>query len=489
MWEIIVLSLYSLSVFFITLFSVGQLSLLILYFRNRDKKYIPLTEFELPLVTIQLPLYNERYVIERLLNAISLIDYPKEKLEIQILDDSTDDSSSICTTKREELQKAGFNVQYLHRNNRLGYKAGALEEGLLKARGEYIAIFDADFIPQPDFLMRTIPYFTTEQTGLVQTRWGHINASKSWLTRVQELGLNGHFLIDQEGRNKSGMFMSFNGTAGVWRKSCIIDAGGWQFDTLTEDLDLSYRAQMKGWQLRYCPEIVTPAELPFLLSAVQTQQFRWIKGGIETSRKILGKLWACKLPLSVKIFGSFHLLSNYIYLFILLSSILSVPAMFVKNLSPQYGLFFQLSTIFFLVFLINFAYCFTTIRIEEKSFSRAFLQIIQVFPMAILISLGMSYHNSTAIFQGISGKKTAFVRTPKFKMGGSEITGITAYHEGESLIKRLPEMLLFLYFFFAVAAGIYFRDIGFIPYHLVMLSGFGVILYYAYVQARFKEEG
>lgn len=489
MWEIIVLSLYSLSVFFIILFSIGQLSLLILYFRNRRKINTPLTHFKLPQVTIQLPLYNERYVIQRLLNAIALIDYPKEKLEIQILDDSTDESSNICKKKAAELIKEGFNIQYIHRHNRLGYKAGALQHGLLQASGEYIAIFDADFIPGPDFLMRTLPYFANDRIGLVQTRWGHINASQSWLTRVQELGLNGHFLIDQESRSKSGMFMSFNGTAGVWRKNCVIDAGGWQFDTLTEDLDLSYRAQMKGWKLRYCSEIVTPAELPFLLNAVQTQQFRWIKGGIETSRKILGKLWACKLPLPVKIFGSFHLLSNYIYLFILLNSILSVPAMFVKNLSPQFELYFQLSTVFFLVFLINFSYCFTTIRIEEKSFSRAFLQIIQVFPMAILISLGMSYHNSTAIFQGITGKKTAFVRTPKFKISGSEISGTPAYHEGGNLIKRLPEMLLFLYFFFAVAAGIYFRDLGFIPYHLVMLLGFGLILYYAYVQARFKGEG
>lgn len=489
MWEIAVLSLYSLSGFFIILFSIGQLALLILFFRNRDKIHSPLSDFELPLITIQLPVFNERYVVERLLDAVARMDYPKEKLEIQVLDDSTDETQAICKSKVDALKKQGFNINYRHRDSRYGYKAGALQEGLLSASGEFLAIFDADFVPGPDFLKKTLPYFTNKKTGLVQTRWGHINGSQSWLTRVQELGLNGHFIIDQEGRNKSGMFMNFNGTAGVWRKSCIVDAGGWQFDTLTEDLDLSYRAQMRGWKLHYCPEVITPAELPFLLNSVRTQQFRWIKGGIETSKKILGNLWRCELPLPVKIFGSFHLLSNYVYLFILISSILSVPVMFVRNLSPQFDLFFKLNALISAIFIINFFYCFTTIRVEKKAFGESMLEVARVFPMAVLISLGMSYHNSTAIFQGIVGKKTAFIRTPKFKIGAkSQIIGSSNYHPERKLMRELPEILLFFYFSFAVAAGVYFQDIGFLPYHLIMLSGFGVILYYSFIQSRIKAE-
>ena len=274
MWETIVLILYSVSMFFIALFSLGQLGLLILFLRNRKKKHAPLEHISLPQVTVQLPIYNERYVVKELLLAVAALNYPKEKLQIQVLDDSTDETRDICRRQVDLLSSRGFNIEYRHRHKRVGYKAGALQEGLRSAQGEFITIFDADFVPEPDFLVKTLPYFNNADTGLVQTRWGHINASQSWLTRVQELGLNGHFIIDQEGRDKSGLFINFNGTAGIWRKSCILDAGGWHYDTLTEDLDLSYRAQLKGWKLHYCADIVTPAELPFLLSSLRTQQFR-----------------------------------------------------------------------------------------------------------------------------------------------------------------------------------------------------------------------
>ncbi|HUH33122.1 MAG TPA: glycosyltransferase [Daejeonella sp.] len=482
MWEIIVLVLYSASVFFIILFSIGQLSLLFLFIRHKGKRHQPLTLFEFPLVTIQLPVYNERYVIERLLRSVAMLNYPKEKMEIQILDDSTDETSDICQREADKLTRQGFNVRYMHRSSRKGFKAGALQDGLLESCGEFLVIFDADFIPDPDFLTKTLPYFTTQNIGLVQTRWGHINASQSWLTRVQELGLNGHFIIDQQGRDKSGLFINFNGTAGIWRKSCIVDAGGWQFDTLTEDLDLSYRAQMRGWKLNYCPDIITPAELPFLLNSLRNQQFRWIKGGIETSIKILGKLWTCNVSVPIKLFGSFHLLSNYVYLFILLSSILSVPAMFIKNTSPQFDLYFKLNSLFFSVFIINFLYCFVTVWVEKKGIGESIREMASVFPMAILISLGMSYHNSTAIYQGVVGKKTSFVRTPKFKAGTPEQISGSNYNLEKNIFRDLPEILLFIYFSFAVAAGVYFRDIGFLTYHLILVSSFGVILYFAFLE-------
>lgn len=484
MWQISILILYSVSVFFVILFSFGQLALLILFFSNKKKKTDVLPTRIFPPVTIQLPLYNERHVIERLLDAIALIDYPRNKLQIQVLDDSTDDTRLLCLKKIKILKKQGLNISHIGRSKRLGYKAGALQNGLLKANGEFIAIFDADFIPGPDFLIRVLPYFTQANIGLVQTRWGHLNAKQSWLTRVQELALNGHFMIDQQARHQAGLFINFNGTAGIWRKSCIVDAGGWHDDTLTEDLDLSYRAQLRGWKLCYCPEVITPAELPFLLNTIRTQQFRWIKGGIETSKKIIGQLWQRKLTFPVKVFGSFHLLSNYIYLFILLSSILSVPAMFIKNLTPQFQFFFKLYVFFFPVFLINLVYCFTTIWYEKKKINAALAQLLQVFPMAILVSLGMSYHNSTAIFQGIIGKKTPFIRTPKFKsQQGEETVLSSSYYIKKSFLQELPEIILFFYFLFAVAAGIYFRDFSFLPYHFILMGSFGLILYYALVQS------
>ena len=484
MWEIIILILYSVSMFFIVLFSIGQLGLLVMFLRNRNNSHTPLQDIPLPNVTVQLPVYNERLVVRSLLRAIGRLDYPKEKLQIQILDDSTDETRDICRKYADILTLEGFNTQYLHRDVREGYKAGALQEGLKSAEGEFIAIFDADFIPAPDFLIKTLPYFASSDTGLVQTRWGHINPSQSWLTRVQELGLNGHFLIDQEGRDKSGLFINFNGTAGIWRKSCILDSGGWQYDTLTEDLDLSYRAQLKGWKLRYCADIVTPAELPCLLSSLRTQQFRWIKGGIETSRKLIFQLWQCRLALTVKIFGSFHLLSNYVYLFIFTSSILSVPVMFIKHTTPGWELFFTLNSLFFIVFLINFGYCFTTIWITRNAFNESLREAAALFPMAMLFSLGMSYHNSKAIIEGVRGKKTAFVRTPKFQASSGSDTGHPVYYDAEtSVSNELPQIILFLYFLFAVVAGIYFRDMAFVPYHLIMLSGFGVILYYAFQQS------
>jgi cellulose synthase/poly-beta-1,6-N-acetylglucosamine synthase-like glycosyltransferase len=309
-----IIIIYSFFFFFIILFSLGQLALLITFLTYRNKENHKITLNTYPNITIQLPIYNERYVIERLLDSISKLNYPKNKLEIQVLDDSDDDTSIIVEQKVKKLIALGFTIAQIKRKNRIGFKAGALQNGLIQAASEFIVIFDADFVPDPDFLINTLPYFSNDKIGMVQTRWGHINPRESWLTRAQEVGLNSHFIIDQDGRAKGDFFISFNGTAGVWRKACIEDAGGWEADTLTEDLDLSYRAQMKSWKFKYCPEIISPAELPNLLSALRSQQYRWIKGGVETSIKLIAKLWNCDLPLSIKLFGSLQLLNNYIYL-------------------------------------------------------------------------------------------------------------------------------------------------------------------------------
>jgi cellulose synthase/poly-beta-1,6-N-acetylglucosamine synthase-like glycosyltransferase len=471
--------LYYFFFFFIILFSIGQLALLITFLFNR-KKEKPLNKtFELPTLTIQLPIYNERFVIERLLDSVEQLNYPKNLLEIQLLDDSTDDTSKIAAKRVEELKTLGFNILHIRRSYREGYKAGALQNGLIISKGDYLAIFDADFVPYPNFLIDTLPYFSDNKTGMVQTRWGHLNAMESLLTRAQATGLNNHFLIDQDGRNKGGYFINFNGTAGIWKKECIIDAGGWTSDTLTEDLDLSYRAQIRGWKFNYCPNIIIPAELPDQISAVRTQQFRWTKGGVETSKKLFAKLWQAELSLAVKLFGSFHLLNSYIYAFVFLSALISVPLMFVKNTSTEFNQLFKWNAIILTVMLINFLYCFTAIMVDKKKFMAALIEVIYAFPVAMVLSLGMSYHNTRAIFEGIIGKKTAFIRTPKLSGSG----GINPYLKTPGYKKYIPEFLLFLYFLFAAGSGIYFKDFGFMIYHVLMLSGFGFVLWSAWSES------
>jgi len=478
MLELSIILIYCFFFFFIILFSIGQLALLISFSLHRKRENSSIEWEHLPLITVQLPIYNEKFVIERLLDSVSRLDYPRNNLEIQVLDDSTDDTSLIVENKIKALRAIGLNILHIRRENRQGFKAGALQNGLESASGEYLAIFDADFIPESDFLLRTIRYFSHDQIGMVQTRWGHINPKQSWLTRVQEIGLNGHFTIDQTGRNTSGYFINFNGTAGIWRKACIIDAGGWQCDTLTEDLDISYRAQMKGWKFRYQQGIITPAELPEQLSAVRSQQFRWTKGGVETSKKLLVKLWKGKFLLKIKLFGSFHLLNNYIYAFILLSALASVPLMFVKNTSNEFAHFFRWNTVLIVVVLINFLYCYISILIDNKKKTSALKESLTVFPIAIIISLGLSYHNTRAILQGITGRKSIFERTPKFNKSAA----INPYSQKQQFVEYLPEALLFGFFLFAVFWGIYFKDPGFLFYHTLMLAGFGTILYMAYTE-------
>jgi hypothetical protein len=471
-----IILIYSFFFLFIILFSLGQLALIITFLNYRNKENHKITLNTYPNITIQLPIYNERFVIERLLDSISNLNYPKKKIEIQVLDDSDDDTSILVEQKVEKLISLGFTISQIKRKNRIGFKAGALQNGLIQAESEFILIFDADFIPEPDFLINTLPYFSNDKIGMVQTRWGHINPRESWLTRAQEIGLNCHFIIDQGGRAKGGFFISFNGTAGIWRKACIEDAGGWEADTLTEDLDLSYRAQMKSWQFKYCPEIISPAELPNVLSAVRSQQFRWIKGGVETSKKLIARLWNCNLPISVKLFGSLQLLNNYIYAFILLTGLLSVPLMLLKNKSMEFDLFFNWSGMLISVVIINFFYCFTAILIDKKNIIVSIKEILSAFPIAIIVSMGMSYHNSIAVLKGIQGQKTAFIRTPKF----SEAQRENSYLKSQKNRQYLPEFLLFIYFLLAVIAELYFKDFGFLIYHLLMLSGFGFILYCAY---------
>jgi len=319
------------------MYAIAQLNLLFNYLKARKKednavKFDFNDPSEIPFVTIQLPVYNELYVMERLLKNISKLEYPREKLEIQVLDDSTDESLVTTAEQIKIIQEKGIDIQHIRRSNRKGFKAGALKEGLKTAKGEFIAIFDADFLPKSNWLYQTVPYFKNPKIGVVQTRWGHINRNYSTLTKIQAFALDAHFTLEQVGRNSEGHFINFNGTAGVWRKECIYDAGNWEGDTLTEDLDLSYRAQLKNWKFKYLVNVETPAELPVVISAARSQQFRWNKGGAENFQKMMRRVISSEnIPIRTKVHSLLHLLNSSMFTCILLVAVLSIPMLYIKN--------------------------------------------------------------------------------------------------------------------------------------------------------------
>ena len=335
--DLAIIIIYTLALLLIFFYSISQLQLLLNYLKAKkqvdaSEKFNLKDPSETPFVTIQLPLYNELYVVERLLKNIAKMDYPREKLEIQVLDDSTDESVEKIKSLVNQLQTTGLDIQHITRKDRSGFKAGALKEGLEIAKGEFIAIFDSDFLPKKDWLLQTVPYFKDPEIGVVQTRWGHINRDYSLLTKIQAFALDFHFILEQTGRNFGRHFINFNGTAGIWRKECILDAGNWSGDTLTEDLDLSYRAQLKHWKFKYLEDVETPAELPVAISAARSQQFRWNKGAAENFKKNFKKLLKDKtVPFGTKFHAFFHLLNSSMFLIILVLAVLSIPVLFIKN--------------------------------------------------------------------------------------------------------------------------------------------------------------
>ena len=373
--------------------------IMIYYYLKFRKKSSPLAAglSEYPVVTIQLPVFNELYVVNRLIDASCAIIYPKDKLEVQVLDDSTDQTVDVVAACVEKYRSQGFDIKHVRRSNRSGFKAGALKEGLTIARGEFVAIFDADFVPRPNFLLKTIPHFFADpKVGMVQTRWEHLNFDYSLLTRTQAMALDGHFVIEQAVRNKVGFFINFNGTAGVWRKTCIRDAGDWQADTLTEDLDLSYRAQLRGWKFKYLNDVTSPAELPSEINALKSQQFRWTKGAIETARKMLPLVWRSTIPLKVKVHATFHLTNNLVFPFILLAGILNVPLVFIKH-TGLYNTYFDFMSIFVFAFIGSFLfYLFSQRDVYEDWERRLFL-----FPVFMAGSMGFAVNNSKAVLEGL----------------------------------------------------------------------------------------
>ncbi len=458
------------------------------YKRKSETTQHPVLNIEqpqnVPFVTVQLPVYNEYYVVERLIDAVASLHYPKERLEIQVLDDSTDDTYDIIKRKVKEIQQSEINIKHLYRNDRIGYKAGALQYGLNQAEGEFIAIFDADFVPEPDFLINTLPQFDNEQVGMVQTRWGHINENYSLLTRMQAFGLNAHFKIEQTGRYHGGRFLNFNGTGGVWRKSCIEDAGGWQHDTIAEDLDLSYRAQLKGWKFVYLDHVEAPAELPVVISGLKSQQFRWTKGGAENFRKLSSKIISAKeFSLKTRLFALSHLMNNSLFIMIFLAGFLSVPALFIKNIHTHYKIIFNMGTVFLFATLIFSWFYWNAYQYTKKKKIFKPLAFIYDFILFLSFSMGLSLHNTVAVIEGYTGRKSSFIRTPKYNISsGKQNKTITRYLTPKINWTTWAEGILTFYFLAGIITGIRLNDFALFPFHTMFAFGFGMIFYYSIEQ-------
>ena len=474
--ELTITILYTLSLLYLFLFSLGQLHLTHIYLkRKKNKKTEPVSiKFE-PLVTIQLPVYNEKYVVERLIEAVSKVDYPPEKLEIQILDDSTDETSGIIYQKLEWLKNLGLDVKHIHRSNRDGFKAGALKAGLHTAQGEFIVIFDSDFIPDENFLKKTLSYFADPAIGVVQTRWGHINKNYSLITQLQAFGLDAHFSIEQSARNEVGSFINFNGTCGVWRKSCIVDAGGWSADTLTEDLDLSYRAQLKGWKFKYLEDVVTPGELPVLMPVIKLQQYRWNKGAAETARKIMGKVMHSNLSVIHKVHAFLHLCNSSVFVALFLAAFLSIPMLYFKNSYPGISALFNFGSILLLGFLSVAIFYWTA---TQRFYPNANKKFFILFPAFLIVSMGLSLHNSIAVIEGWLGIKTPFIRTPKFNIVRKQDAWINnTYLKPNLNLITLLEGFLCVYFIFGIIKGIQIHDNTLLLFHAMLALGFGSVFF------------
>lgn len=475
--ESLILSAYIISLTILFFFGSHGFNMIYYYFKTFNKRTEDLDEKdfiidEYPVVTVQIPLYNEQYVITRLIDSVLRLDYPKDKLEIQILDDSTDETTQIIDNHIKKYREQGFDIAHIHRTNREGYKAGALKIGLETAKGEFVAVFDADFIPRKKFLKRTIPYFSKDKMlGLVQTRWEHLNREYSLMTKTQAIALDGHFVIEQAVRNRAGFFINFNGTGGVWRKECIFDAGNWEADTLTEDLDLSYRAQMKGWKFRYLVNFTSPAELPSDIGALKSQQFRWTKGAIETAKKIYPQVLRSDMSFKLKFQSFIHLYCNLAYPFILLAAILNLPVMLIK-LSGAYDGVFKFMSVFIFAFISSFLFYLYS----QKDVYPDWQKRIIYFPVFLAGSMGFSVNNTKAVFEGLLDKKSEFVRTPKYQIMDKKDSWKGKNYVNKKLsFTTYIEAFLAVYCFAGVIIAIATAQVAAIPFQLMFCGGFTTV--------------
>ena len=444
--------------------------LLYLFYRHAPKRPRPPATLEpLPPLTVQLPIYNERYVVDRLIRAACALDYPADRLEIQILDDSTDDTTRIAAEVAEEMRRLGHDVRHLRRGHRRGFKAGALAEGLAQARGELVAVFDADFVPAPSFLLDLVHYFSDPRVGMVQARWGHLNREYSVLTRIQSIFLDGHFVIEHAARHRAGRFFNFNGTAGIWRRACIESAGGWQSDTLTEDLDLSYRGQLEGWEFVFLPEVVAPAELPADMDSFKTQQHRWTLGSIQTGVKILPRLLRARLPLKVKMEAMFHLTNNSAYALMVLLAILIVPAVVARRaLGLDQLMYFDLP-----LFLMSTLSISTFYLCAQRELRDDWPSTLAYLPFLMSLGIGLSLNNARAVCAALRGGRTEFLRTPKHCLEGtSGDWRRSAYRGFGRRAWTAAEMLLGVYFTGVSAWAIITGHYTALPFFLLFQMGY-----------------
>jgi cellulose synthase/poly-beta-1,6-N-acetylglucosamine synthase-like glycosyltransferase len=463
---------YALILLVLSVYGSHRYAMAYLYYRHKYRLPTPKGRFErLPRVTIQLPIFNEMYVTERLIDAVARMDYPRDLLEVQVLDDSTDETQGIARACVERHRLGGLDIAYVHRTNRKGFKAGALEHGLTLAKGEFVAVFDADFIPEADFLQRTIHFFTDDGIGMVQTRWGHLNRAYSALTEAQAILLDGHFVIEHTARNRSGRFFNFNGTAGIWRREAIADGGGWQHDTLTEDLDLSYRAQMAGWRFVYLPNLVTPAEVPVEMNAFKSQQHRWAKGSIQTALKLLPRLRRTDLPKEVKREAVMHLTANLAYLLMIPLAIL-LPITVVVRVSHGALEVLFLDLPFFAAATFSVVFFYAASQAEQ---GRTWWERVKYLPFVMALGIGLSVNQARAVVEALMGYETAFTRTPKHGVKASGESVAKKRYKAAVSLQPIVELALAAYMTYGVMYLIEREVYYSLPFLVLFQVGFGYV--------------
>lgn len=474
--SLLVIGPYLLLLLALSLYGLHRYWILYLYWRHY-KSAPPLAEppspAEWPRVTVQLPIYNERYVVARLIETVCRLEYPKDRLQVQVLDDSTDDTSGLAARLAAEKRAQGFDVRHVRRASRAGFKAGALAEGLRRADGEFLAIFDADFLPPPDFLRRTVPHFADPRVGMVQARWDHINLHYSLLTRLQSIYIDGHFMLEHTARNRSGAFFNFNGTAGVWRREALLDAGDWSDDTLTEDLDVSYRAQLKGWKFLFLPEVVCPAELPVDMAAFRSQQHRWAKGALQVARKILPSLWRSRLPLAVKCESTAHLTANASYLLVLALSLLWLPSLILRRFFPWPEWVGRAELAAFLPTTLSIALFYVAAQRESRA--RGYPLCLRDVPALMGFGIGMCVNNSRAVWEALAGVRTEFRRTPKFGLQGRGGSWRDKTYRAAGGSRGWAEILLGSYFVAVFAWTVSSAHWASLPFIALFLFGYGYV--------------
>jgi hypothetical protein len=454
-------------------FGAHRIKVLYQFWKHRSNPPVPVSQFAaLPMITVQLPIFNELHVVGNLLRTVSALDYPRDRLQIQVLDDSTDETAAHAEKLAAELKAQGYDVDFRHRTNRNGFKAGALDEAMAAAKGDYICIFDADFQPQPDYLKKVIHHFTDPKVGMVQARWGHLNKEFSLLTRLQALFLDGHLVLEQTARSRHGEFLNFNGTAGIWRRSAITESGGWQHDTLTEDLDLSYRSQLKGWKFIYLKDVVVPAELPPDMDGFKSQQHRWTKGSIQVCKKILADVWRSDIPLGLKLEATAHLTSNFAYLLTLCTLVLMYPANFVMGSSWHKAVFVDVP-VFFFASLSVVAFYITAQGAQSRF---GWLKALPYVPMLLALGIGMSINNGKAVLEALLNQSSEFVRTPKYgiETKAQAVQQRSSYKAGKSIALWI-EVTLTGYFAWMIALAADRGQWGSIPFLLLFFCGFGYV--------------